>query len=68
MDINKLKIHVKLCKKNLKSSRVKCCANCPFEEEITKHYSELSTLFMNKREKYSERLGRCLSGICKEYF
>jgi len=49
MDSLKLKNHIKLCKKNLKSSRVKCCKDCPFEEEITKEYPELKQLFSEKR-------------------
>lgn len=51
MDLEKLKIHIKLCRKNLKSKRVKCCANCPFEEEIVKHYPELEIMFITKRKE-----------------
>lgn len=51
MDKVKLLIHIKLCKKNLKSSRVKCCATCPFEEEILRVYPELALLFMDKRRE-----------------
>lgn len=50
MNKNKLITHIKLCRKNLKSSRVKCCANCPFEEEIIKEYPELKRLFEEKRD------------------
>jgi len=46
----KLKQHIKLCKRNLKSPRVKCCANCPFEEEITKEYPKLKKMFKAKKE------------------
>jgi hypothetical protein len=53
MDINKLKTHIKLCRRNLNSSRVKCCANCPFEEEITGYFPELKILF-NEKRKYLE--------------
>lgn len=49
MDIDRLKNHVKLCRRNLKSSRVKCCAGCPFEEEITKEYPDMKELFRLKR-------------------
>lgn len=51
MNKNKLINHIKLCRKNLKSSRVKCCANCPFEEEIIKEYPELKRLFEEKRDE-----------------
>jgi hypothetical protein len=51
MNKEKLKTHVKLCKRNLKSKRVKCCANCPFEEEIVGEYPELKKLFEEKREQ-----------------
>jgi hypothetical protein len=49
MNLDKLKIHIKLCKRNLKSTRVKCCNNCPFEEEILRHYPALKILFNRKR-------------------
>lgn len=49
MDKAKLKTHIKLCFRNLKSERIKCCANCPFEEEITKYYPEVAVLFRLKR-------------------
>ena len=49
MDVEKLKNHVKLCRKNLKSNRVKCCATCPFENEIISIYPELKELFKKKR-------------------
>jgi hypothetical protein len=50
VDRVKLNTHVKLCLRNLKSSRVKCCCQCPFEEEITLEYPELKKLFLNKRK------------------
>lgn len=50
MDKIKLAKHVKLCRKNLKSARVKCCASCPFEEEIAENYPELKELFGKKRK------------------
>ena len=49
MDSVKLKNHVKLCLKNLKNNRVKCCAQCPFEEEIVKEYPQLNVAFVHKR-------------------
>jgi len=49
MDKKKLKRHIKLCRRNLSSKRVKCCAYCPFEEEIIKYYPELALLFREKR-------------------
>lgn len=50
MDVKKLKKHIKLCKRNLNDTRTKCCAECPFEEEIVSVYPELSDRFMRKRE------------------
>ena len=55
MDRDKLKTHIKLCIRNLKSDRVKCCAGCPFEEEITKAYSDLSSMFNKKRSQLFEK-------------
>lgn len=51
MNLKKLEKHVKLCKKNLKSNRVKCCAECAFEDNIVKHYPELKVLFDKKRKQ-----------------
>ena len=49
MNKTKLKNHIKLCRKNLLSDRVKCCANCPFEAEIIKADTSLGLLFSRKR-------------------
>jgi len=49
MDRLKLTNHIKLCRRNLKSDRVKCCASCPFEEEILNVYPDLEVMFINKR-------------------
>ena len=49
MDKKRLESHIRLCRKNLKSDRVKCCADCPFEEEIVAEYPELQELFERKR-------------------
>lgn len=49
MDIKKLETHIKLCKRNLKSDKVKCCANCPFEAEIIRRFPQLQLLFEVKR-------------------
>jgi ribosomal protein S12 len=49
MDLKKLNRHIRLCKRNLSSNRVKCCAYCPFEEEIIKYHPELAILFREKR-------------------
>ena len=51
MNKTKLKNHVKLCRKNLLSDRVKCCANCPFETEIITADPSLALLFSRKRGK-----------------
>jgi hypothetical protein len=50
MNPDKLKEHIKLCRRNLKSKRVKCCAQCPFEDEITGMYPELRAMFEAKRK------------------
>jgi len=55
MDIQKLVHHVKLCRKNLKSQRVNCCSQCPFEEEIIAEYPDLKKLFIAKRKSISQR-------------
>jgi len=49
MDLKRLEKHIKLCKKNLNQQKVKCCAFCPFEEEIIKAYPELASKFEEKR-------------------
>lgn len=50
--MNKVRLarHVKLCRRNLGSPRVKCCAACPFEEEIVREYPELKQWFQAKRK------------------
>ena len=54
MDLVKLKKHVKLCKRNLKDKRTRCCANCPFEEEIVLTFPELGLLFDEKKEQVKD--------------
>lgn len=49
MNKERLAQHIKLCKRNLKNDRVKCCAMCPFEEDICEEYPELCNLFQKKR-------------------
>jgi len=50
MDKGKLRKHVEsLCMRNLKYSKIKCCANCPFEDEICREYPELREKFEAKR-------------------
>lgn len=52
MKINKPKLerHVRLCRRNLHSERVKCCAACPFEQIIVSYFPDLQILFDKKRE------------------
>jgi len=50
MDKTKLQNHVKLCRRNLNSDRIKCCARCPFEDEIVEEYPDLAELFEVKRQ------------------
>jgi len=49
MDRDRLRKHVRICRRNLRNMRVKCCAECPFEEELTEVYPELTQLFEAKR-------------------
>lgn len=53
MDEEKMKArlrgHIRLCKSNLRSPRVKCCAGCPFEEIIVSEFPELKNAFRAKR-------------------
>jgi len=48
MNKERLKIHIKLCRRNLRSLRARCCANCPFEEEILDEYPNLKKLLVTK--------------------
>jgi len=50
-DMTKLAKHLNLCRKNLKSSRVKVCAECPFEDIIIQYHPELAELFEAKRRQ-----------------
>jgi hypothetical protein len=49
IDATKLDRHLRLCRRNLKGDRVKCCASCPFEAIIVAHAPELTELFERKR-------------------
>ena len=57
MNLERLKHHIKLCRRNLSSARVKCCATCPFEEEIIAVYPELAALFEAKRLQHGSAVG-----------
>jgi hypothetical protein len=48
-DRRKMDGHLKLCRKNLKSNRVACCATCPFEDLIVSHDVRMAGLFDAKR-------------------
>lgn len=54
IDKSKLTTHIKLCKRNLRSDRVKCCAGCPFECVIIESYPELRDLFEEKRRRHGK--------------
>jgi len=45
----RLENHIKLCRRNLRSERVVCCASCPFENDILSVYPELKMEFSEKR-------------------
>jgi len=48
----KLMKHImSLCVRNLNSKRVKCCAECPFEDQIVKAVPNLKQLFEKKRKE-----------------
>ena len=49
MDKQRLSRHIRLCRRNLASKSVKCCAECPFEEEITSEHPGLKEKFETKR-------------------
>lgn len=55
MNLEKLATHIKLCRRNLRSKRVKCYANCPFEEEIIQYYPELEIMFESKRKELERK-------------
>jgi len=55
MNKKKLSTHIKLCLRNLRDDRTKCCANCPFEEEIVSVYPDMKDLFESKRKALKER-------------
>ena len=62
MNLKKLQNHVKLCKRNLKSKRVICCAECAFEDDITTHFPDMKKLFIKKR-KYIRETIKKVKGI-----
>lgn len=41
----------RLCKRNLKDKRVKCCTHCPFKSIILIRLPELSKLFKKKEQQ-----------------
>ena len=47
----------RLCIRNLRSRRVMCCTDCPFEDEIVKRYPELARHFDEKRRRLLDREG-----------
>ena len=49
MIAKRLAKHARLCRRNLLSPRVKCCAQCPFEDEIVAALPGLGPLFRAKR-------------------
>ncbi len=51
VDKDNLDRHLNLCRRNLKSDRVKCCASCPFEKIIVGHEIGMTSLFAAKRKK-----------------
>jgi len=49
VDRARLDSHVRLCRRNLRSKRVACCASCPFEKLIVGHDAGMAPLFEAKR-------------------
>lgn len=50
IDLDKLSKRIKLCRRNLKSKRVKCCAACPFEDIIVYQFPKMKEMFRSKKE------------------
>lgn len=50
MIAERLEKHLKLCKRNLRSNRVKCCAFCPWEDEIVAARPAWAHHFEEKRK------------------
>lgn len=47
---SRLERHVRrLCIKNLRDKRVKCCSRCPFQDLIEKSFPETKNLFRAKQ-------------------
>ena len=55
VDEVKLATHIKLCRRNLKSDRVVCCATCPFEGFVVGADVSLAPLFEAKRRAVARR-------------
>lgn len=51
VELSKLENHVRLCRRNLRSNKVKCCATCPFENIICEIYPDMKKLFERKRAR-----------------
>jgi len=51
VDQERLHKHIKLCRRNLRSNRVQCCATCPFEDFVVAHSPDLKGLFEAKRKR-----------------
>jgi hypothetical protein len=47
---DRIERHVKtLCLKNLRDKRTKCCAQCPFQDDIEREFPETRFLFQEKQ-------------------
>jgi hypothetical protein len=56
---DRLERHVKsLCLKNLRDKRTKCCAQCPFQDDIEREFPETRFLFQEKQACIDQRKGR----------
>ena len=53
IDPDKLKKHIKLCKRNIKRD-AKCCKNCPFEYLLSIECPELDEWFSKTRKKHGK--------------
>jgi len=51
MNRKKLEKHIKLCRRNLKNVKVKCCLDCPFKEIIVQYHPEMNILFNNAKRR-----------------
>ena len=66
MIYSRLKDHFnKLCKRNLKNKKIKCCHKCPFEDDLIDQFPEAKKMFEEKH-KQVEGTNLCQRGKIKK--